>query len=49
MTSPSPLEAVAPLDEETKAKLREQNPDWAYDMCCGKCTAGCYVDALTGA
>jgi len=40
---------VQPLSEEQKQRLREENPDWAYFMCCGKCTKGCYVDALTGA
>lgn len=40
-----------PLSEDAKAVLREQDPDWAYNMCCGepfKC-GGCIVDKLTGA
>jgi hypothetical protein len=40
---------VQPLSEDAKQRLREQDPDWAYNMCCGRCLNGCYVDALTGA
>lgn len=40
---------VRPLSEEQKALLRNMDPDWAYNMCCGRCTFGCYVDQLTGA
>ena len=42
-------EHVEPLTEDMKARLRADDPDWAYNMCCGTCTRGCYVDALTGA
>ena len=40
-----------PLTEEAKAQLRQQDPNWAYNMCCGEpfnC-GGCIVDKLTGA
>jgi len=40
---------IQALSEEAKDHLREQNPNWAYDMCCGECVGGCYVDKLTGA
>lgn len=42
-------ERIEPLPEGAKARLRAEDPDWAYNQCCGACTAGCYVDALTGA
>lgn len=42
-------ERIEPLSDEVKQRLREDDPNWAYTMCCGVCTAGCYVDALTGA
>lgn len=41
--------AAAELSEHDKELLRQDNPNWAYDMCCGKCVSGCYVDQLTGA
>jgi hypothetical protein len=40
---------ITPLSEDQKQRLREQDPNWAYNMCCGNCPTGCYVDALTGA
>lgn len=46
-----PAAMTEPLSEEAKAELRERDPEWAYNMCCGdslKC-GGCFVDKLTGA
>lgn len=40
---------VEPLSEDVKERLREEDPNWAYNTCCGRCLHGCYVDALTGA
>lgn len=40
-----------PLSEDAKRELRDRDPDWAYNMCCGEpfnC-GGCIVDAMTGA
>lgn len=39
------------LTEMQKEALRAENPNWAYDMCCGEpfnC-GGCVVDRMTGA
>lgn len=37
-------------DQDIIDQLREQDPNWAYNQCCGNCTGGtCWVDQLTGA
>lgn len=41
--------SIQPLSEDQKARLRAVDANWAYNMCCGRCTSGCYVDQLTGA
>jgi hypothetical protein len=37
------------LSEDQLQELRERDPNWAYNMCCGKCFGGtCWVDMATG-